>query len=82
MLVAAAGLELVRLHALSTGLSPVRDAVSDYGTTRFHAHYRLMVVLFGLARRCSPSGLPATPILEASSGCGCTRRVGPPSRAS
>jgi hypothetical protein len=28
---------LVRLHIVPTGLSPVRDAVSDYGTTRWHA---------------------------------------------
>ena len=45
--VAAAAALLVRLHLLPTGLSPVRDAVSDYGTTRFHAHYRVMVVLLG-----------------------------------
>ena len=37
---AAAVVLLVRLHALRAGLSPVRDAVSDYGTTRWHALYR------------------------------------------
>jgi hypothetical protein len=47
-LVAASSL-LVRLHALPTGLKPMRDAVSDYGTTRFHAYYRAMVVLLGLS---------------------------------
>jgi hypothetical protein len=38
---------LVRLHLLPTGLNPVRDAVSDYGATRFHPLYRAMVVALG-----------------------------------
>src|SRR4051794_8228192 len=40
---------LLRLHAVRTGLLPVRDAVSDYGTTRYHALYRAMVISLGLA---------------------------------
>jgi hypothetical protein len=47
-LVIAAALVLIRLHTLPTGLDPRRDAVSDYGTTRFHVYYRVMVVLLGL----------------------------------
>ena len=43
---AATGI-LIRLHFLATGRKPVRDAVSDYGTTKFHRNYRVMVVLLG-----------------------------------
>ncbi|HWX52833.1 MAG TPA: hypothetical protein VNY34_06050, partial [Solirubrobacteraceae bacterium] len=45
--VAAATALLVRMHLLPTGLDPVEDAVSDYGTTRLHGHYRTMVILLG-----------------------------------
>lgn len=45
---AAAITLLLRLHFLPTGLDPVSDAVSDYGTTGFHRLYRAMVVLLGL----------------------------------
>jgi hypothetical protein len=38
---------LARLHTLPTDLHPVPDAVSDYGTTRFHVLYRAMVVAMG-----------------------------------
>jgi hypothetical protein len=40
---------LARLHVARTGLSPIRDAVSDYGTTPWHARYRAMVVAIGAA---------------------------------
>ena len=43
----AATLLLLRLHLARTGLSPVRDAVSDYGTTPWHLLYRAMVVALG-----------------------------------
>src|SRR3954447_10469197 len=43
---------LLRLHAVRTGLLAVRDAVSDYGTTRYHALYRAMVISLGLAAAC------------------------------
>jgi Protein of unknown function (DUF998) len=52
ILVLAAGLVLIRLHTLPTGLDPRRDAVSDYGTTSFHIYYRVMVVLLGLGAAC------------------------------
>jgi hypothetical protein len=45
----AASLALVRLHLTPTGLDPVRDAVSDYGTTPFHMLYRAQAVLVGVA---------------------------------
>jgi hypothetical protein len=51
-LVIAAGLVLIRLHTLPTGLDPRRDAVSDYGTTPFHLYYRVMVVMLGLSAAC------------------------------
>jgi hypothetical protein len=44
----AATLVLVRLHLTRTGLSPVRDAVSNYGTSHEHRLYRALVVLLGL----------------------------------
>jgi hypothetical protein len=37
------------LHFMGTGLSPIRDAVSDYGTTSRHLWYRAQVVLFGVS---------------------------------
>jgi hypothetical protein len=40
---------LVRLHLIPTGLDPMRDAVSDYGTTEHHVLYRVQVVAFGLS---------------------------------
>ncbi|MEA2450839.1 MAG: hypothetical protein QOG63_2771 [Thermoleophilaceae bacterium] len=40
---------LVRLHLVTTGLDPMRDAVSDYGTTPYHWLYRFQVVAFGLS---------------------------------
>jgi uncharacterized protein DUF998 len=38
---------LARLHLVPTGIDPIEGAVSDYGTTRFHAYYRAMVVALG-----------------------------------
>jgi hypothetical protein len=46
--VAAAGVILVTLHFLPTGLDPIRYAVSDYGWTAYHLGYRAMVVLQGV----------------------------------
>jgi hypothetical protein len=43
----AAAMLLVRLHLLRTGVDPVKEAVSDYGTTAFHLYYRAMVVALG-----------------------------------
>jgi hypothetical membrane protein len=40
---------IVRLHLVPTGLDPMRDAVSDYGTTPRHRLYRFQVVAFGLS---------------------------------
>ncbi len=46
--VATSGIILVGLHFLSTGLNPIRYAVSDYGWTPYHVGYRTMVVLQGV----------------------------------
>ena len=44
----AALLALIRLHTLPTGLDWRADAVSDYGTGRYHLYYRAMVALLGV----------------------------------
>ena len=46
--VVAAGVILVALHFLPTGLDPIRYAVSDYGWSPYHFGYRAMVVLQGV----------------------------------
>ncbi|MDX6666161.1 MAG: hypothetical protein QOG68_2367 [Solirubrobacteraceae bacterium] len=43
----AATLTLLRVHLLPTGLTPLSDAVSDYGAGAYHRYYRAMVVLLG-----------------------------------
>jgi hypothetical protein len=40
--VAAAGVILVTLHFLPTGLDPIRYAVSDCGWTAYHLGYRVV----------------------------------------
>ena len=40
---------VVRLDFARSGLDPLRDAVSDHGTTPLHRVYRLQVVAFGAA---------------------------------
>lgn len=40
---------LLALHVLPTGLSPVRDAVSHYGITRYRLGYRVLTVSMGVA---------------------------------
>ncbi len=61
-----AGALLFRVHLRPTGLNPLRDAVSDYGTTPFHLYYRAAVVFqgvgalvlaIGLARETDATGL-------------------------
>jgi len=59
-LVIAAALVLVRLHTLPTGVDPLREAVSDYGTTTFHVYYRAMVVMLGAGAGCLTVALHRT----------------------
>lgn len=40
---------LVVLHVLPTGLSPVRNAVSQYGITRYRAVYRVQTLAYAAA---------------------------------
>ena len=54
-----AGVLLIRLHLLPTGLSPIRNAVSDYGRTPYHRNYRAMVTLFGVSGTLLALGLQA-----------------------
>jgi hypothetical protein len=54
---AAAAVLLARLHVVPTGLSAVRDAVSDYGTTPWHALYRAQAVALGAAGLALAIGL-------------------------
>ena len=46
--VVAGALAVARLDRRPTGLDPVRDAVSDYGNTSFHALYRFQVIAYGV----------------------------------
>ncbi len=56
---AVAVMLLVRLHTVSTGLSPASTAVSDYGTTEWHVAYRELVVALGIAGIALAIGLRA-----------------------
>jgi hypothetical protein len=46
---AVAAMLLVRLHLAPTGLSPARNAVSDFGTTEWHLAYREQAIALGIA---------------------------------
>jgi hypothetical protein len=50
-LVAEAGAlaALVTLHVLPTGLSPIHNAVSHYGITKYRLGYRVLTLCFGVA---------------------------------
>lgn len=48
---------LVVLHALPTGLSPLHNAVSQYGITRFRLGYRVQTIAFGAAAAAVAVGL-------------------------
>jgi hypothetical protein len=52
---------LVVLHALPTGLSPVRDAVSRYGITEYRAGYRVQTIAYGLAGMGAAVGIATMP---------------------
>jgi hypothetical protein len=45
------------LHALPTGLSPVRDAVSHYGITRYRLGYRVLTMAMAVAGLSAALGL-------------------------
>ena len=56
---------VVVLHVLPTGLSPVRNAVSQYGITRYRLGYRVQTISLGVAGAAAAVG-----IAEAAPGRG------------
>jgi hypothetical protein len=56
---------VVVLHMLPTGLSPVRNAVSQYGITRYRLGYRVQTISLGVAGAAAAVG-----IAEAAPGRG------------
>jgi hypothetical protein len=48
---------LISLHTLPTGLSPVRDAVSHYGITKYAPGYRALTLMLALAGGGAALGL-------------------------
>ena len=52
---------LVALHLLPTGLSPIRNPVSQYGISKYSLGYRLQTLSFGVAAIASAIGLIALP---------------------
>lgn len=48
---------LVVLHVLPTGLSPMRNAVSQYGITRYRLGYRIQTIAFAVAGAAAAVGL-------------------------
>ncbi len=55
--VAAAVASLSYLHLAPTGLSPLRNAVSQYGITEYRAGYRAAAISLGLAGAATAAGL-------------------------
>ncbi len=48
---------VVVLHVLPTGLSPMRNAVSQYGITRYRLGYRIQTIAFAVAGGAAAVGL-------------------------
>jgi hypothetical protein len=48
---------LLVLHLVPSGLYPVRDPVSLYGTTRYHLLYRVQVIASGICALCLVAAL-------------------------
>ena len=57
LLLALAVASLGWLHLQPTGLSPIRDAVSQYGITSFRAGYRVTTIAFGLSGIALAAGI-------------------------
>jgi len=55
--VSVAVVTLIVLHAVPTGLSPVRDAVSRYGITQYRLGYRVLTVSMGVAGLAAALGI-------------------------
>lgn len=52
---------LVVLHLLPTGLSPIRNPVSQYGISRYRAGYRSMSIAYGVAGLGAAIGIASLP---------------------
>ncbi len=52
---------LVVLHLLPTGLSPLRNAVSQYGITPYRAGYRVQTMSYGIAGLAAAAGIASLP---------------------
>lgn len=52
---------LVALHMLPTGLSPVRNAVSQYGISDYRAGYRVQTIAYGVAGAGAALGIAVVP---------------------
>lgn len=52
---------LVVLHLVPTGLSPLRNAVSQYGITAYRLGYRIQTVAYALAGAGAALGIAALP---------------------
>jgi Protein of unknown function (DUF998) len=48
---------VIVLHVLPTGLSPMRNAVSQYGITRYRLGYRIQTIAFAVAGGAAAVGL-------------------------
>jgi hypothetical protein len=51
---------LVTLHVLPTGLSPIRNAVSQYGISRYWIGYRVATIALGIAGLAAALGISAS----------------------
>ncbi|MGH7776422.1 MAG: DUF998 domain-containing protein [Candidatus Dormibacterales bacterium] len=52
---------LILLHVIPTGLSPVRNPVSQYGITRFKIGYRIQTLAYGFAGIGAALGIASLP---------------------
>jgi hypothetical protein len=52
---------LVVLHLLPTGLSPIRNPVSQYGISKYRAGYRNMTIAYGVAGVGAAIGIASLP---------------------
>lgn len=52
---------LVALHLLPTGMSPVHNAVSQYGITAYHTGYRIQTIAYAAAGLGAALGIGALP---------------------
>lgn len=59
--VAVGGVALIALHLLPTGLSPVRNAVSQYGISRYRSGYRVQTIGHAVAGAGAAVGVAALP---------------------